>query len=337
MKKIFTLAGLSLATLFVSCNDGDIVYKDINFDQVTNVEYCNNGQLDPRIYFKINKDEALILQINAKDIMRDETIKEQNVQIDGSNTALEYRKYSGKVEGRSICNTPPPAFPNVLQQIPATPGGLVNIRRDVSIKNTQATDYTKENTVALTYQYTFTLLNISFIQGDISMKYDRMLFGTTNYANRVFDFKFLTASNKLKELNPCGEKLLVLSDKEAMQLNLKTADLPKEEGTITFDLNDARTLTFKQYQKTGINSTQVCENDGNIPGLNGASPNILEEQWIAKAGKVVINSKWTEPIEGGTKYLQHEITIQNSAFVKKGVDYLTFYKNILPFGTIRTL
>lgn len=337
MNKVFTLAGLCLTALLTSCNDGDIVYKDINFDKVTRVDRCDTSLAARRVFYKLNNEEALILQIDADGYMRDETIQNVEVDIDGRNTSLEYRKYNGKVAGANICNTPPPGFPNVMQLIPATPGGKVYIRREVSIDNKQGTAITDNNSVTLTYQYTFYLKNISFVQDDINMKYDQMLFGTTNYNSRVLDFKFVQNDGKPKELNPCNATLLVLADKEAMQLDLSTDDLPKTEGTTTLDLNDKRTLRFKQYERAGINAIQVCENEGNIPGLNGSTPNVLNEYWIATTGQVLITSRWTEPIEGGTRYLQHEIKLQNVGFMKKGVDYLRFQKNNLFFGNIRSI
>lgn len=334
MKRIIAVAAICLSTLLSSCNDGDIVYKDINLDKITKVDRCGTQNTD-KIFFKLNNDEALILQIDANEIMRDETKQEQNVEIDGKNTSLEYRKYADKVTSASICNTPPPGFPNVVKLLPASPGGTVQIRRELSVDNKTTTEVLGNNTVGLTYQFTFTLRNINFADGENNIKYDKMPFGTNNYASRVLNFKFVQKDGNYKPLNTCNNTLIALGDNEALILNMQESDMPKEEGTVTLPLSEVQNLVFKQYRRAGININLVCSNDGDIPGDSNSTINNLDELWTAESGNVSIESRWTTPADGGTKYLEHKLTLQNVTFSKNGVTGFVFSKPFIPFGTIR--
>lgn len=333
MKKFFTLAGISFIFLLTSCDDGNLVYKDIDFSKVTAVQRCTTLGAD-KIFYKLQNDEALILVIDADNIMRDETISRARVDINGTDTSLDYRKYTDKVEGKSICNLPPPATPSVIQSIAASPGGTVIIDRTVQVtNNTTETN----NSVNLIYQYTFSLLNVNFNQGDTSIKYDNMPFGSTTYANRTLAFKFDNNNgNGLNNFN-CNNSLYNLKDKEALILNITEEDLPTEPTTESIiELNEKRVVSIKQYSRTGINLNQVCEYQGDIPGSNTNNPNKLEEYWIASKGQIVIKSRWTDPVDGSEPKLLHDISLRNLTFVKASNKDRTFVKPTLTFGTITT-
>ncbi|MDM1398589.1 hypothetical protein HX049_15680 [Myroides odoratimimus] len=333
MKKFFTLAGISFIFLLTSCDDGNLVYKDIDFSKVTAVQRCTTPGAD-KIFYKLQKDEALILVIDADNIMRDETISRARVDINGTDTSLDYRKYTDKVEGKSICNLPPPATPSVIQSIAASPGGTVIIDRTVQVTNNTTA---ANNSVNLIYQYTFSLLNVNFNQGDTNIKYDNMPFGSTTYANRTLAFKFDNNNgNGLDNFN-CNNSLYNLKDKEALILNITEGDLPTEPTTESIiELNEKRVVSLKQYSRTGINLNQVCEYQGDIPGSNTNNPNKLEEYWIASKGQIVIKSRWTEPADGSEPKLLHEISLRNLTFVKSSNSDRTFVKPTLTFGTITT-
>ncbi|AJH14699.1 hypothetical protein [Myroides profundi] len=333
MKKFFTLAGISFIFLLTSCDDGNLVYKDIDFSKVTAVQRCTTPGAD-KIFYKLQKDEALILVIDADNIMRDETISRARVDINGTDTSLDYRKYTDKVEGKSICNLPPPATPSVIQSIAASPGGTVIIDRTVQVTNNTTA---ANNSVNLIYQYTFSLLNVNFNQGDTNIKYDNMPFGSTTYANRTLAFKFDNNNgNGLDNFN-CNNSLYNLKDKEALILNITEGDLPTEPTTESIiELNEKRVVSLKQYSRTGINLNQVCEYQGDIPGSNTNNPNKLEEYWIASKGQIVIKSRWTEPADGSEPKLLHEISLRNLTFVKSSNSDRTFVKPALTFGTITT-
>ncbi|KZE80276.1 MAG: hypothetical protein LBI73_04830 [Myroides sp.] len=334
MKKFFTLTGISFMFLLTSCDDGNLVYKDIDFSKVTAVERCTTLGAD-KIYFKLQNDEALILVIDAENIMKDETNSIKEVNIDGTATSLDYRKYSAKVAANSICNLPPPASPSVIQSIPASPGGTVVIEDNLQITNATSTT---SNAVNLIYQYIFSLKNINFSEGQTNIKYDKMLFGTTNYITRALDFNF--NNNNTQGLNDfsCNNLLYTLRDKEALSLNLTEADLPTAPTTTdkVIELSKDRLVQLKQYQRGGIKLTDVCNNDGDIPGSSPSNPNRLLEHWGALQGQIVIRTRETKPVDGSKPKLLHEIKLINVTFVKANYTNKSFTKGLIDFGTYVT-
>lgn len=334
MKKFFTLAGISFIFLLSSCNDGDLVYKDIDFSKDNAVQKCTTVGAE-KIFYKLQNDEALILVIDADNIMKDETQDRVRVNIDGTTTSLEYRKYNAKVDGTSICNLPPPATPSVIQSIPASPGGTVIIDRSLQVANNTSTN---NNSVSLTYQYIFTLENINFKEGQTNIKYDRMVFGTSNYANRTLDFKFDNNGDKgLNNFN-CNNSFYSLKDSEALILNITEADLPTDATTTdkVIELSKDRLVIFKQYERGGIKVTDVCKHEGDLPGSNPNNPNRLFELWAAPQGQIVISSRWTEPIDGSKPKLKHTITLVNTTFIKVDNTDKSFNKPTFDFGSYIT-
>ncbi len=333
MKKIVAFACIGFSILLSSCNDGEMVYKDIDFSGVTSVSRCSNTGAE-KVFYKLKQDEALILIVDADNLMRDESKQAVNVEIDGTNTSLEYRKYDDKVSNTSICNVPAPAFPNAVQQIPASPGASLTIRRDIAMVNNESEDPLGNNSVSLTYQYTFLLENINFQEGETNIKYDRMPFGTNNYASRSLAFKFINSDATLKEVNLCNNTLIALADKEAMLLSVLEGDLPNDatDTPKIIPLNEERKLIFRQYKRTGINLINVCENEGDIPGTSEGNINQLEELWTSKEGEVEIASRWTNPGEGLEPKLVHTINLKNVVFTKQQYEQLTFKKTNITFG-----
>lgn len=328
MRKVTVLAAFCLINLLSSCNDGDIVYKNIDMDKETRVDRCTN--IAPNVFYKLVNTEAMILVANVDDIMKDANTQIQTIELDGTSTSLDYRKYNDKVTNSSICQVPAPAFPTVIQQIPAATGGKVQIRRDVAIDNKTTTIPTGVNTVGLTYQYTFTLFNISFVEGATNIKYDRMAFGTNNYDSRTLGFSFTTTEGEFNPINTCTNSLVALSNKEALILHLDPQDLPKTEGTTIIKLDDTTTLDFKQYYRGGINITEVCNSPGDI--TSGGTVNQMLEFWNSNLGNVKIVSRLTNPIDGNVQ-LEHTVTLENVTFYKNAFSNLSFQKPYIPFGT----
>ncbi len=332
MKRVIIIATAVLLFITGSCNDGKLTYNEIDFSKTTTVDRCSTLGDGSRVFYKTQDTEALILVANMDDIMRDETVQTIDIEIDGSSTQLMYRKYSDKVNASSICSFPAPAFPTVTQEIFASPGAVLRTQRTVAIRNTDNTEINANHSVSLTYQYNFMLFNVSFQEGSTSIKYDRMNYGTNNYNTNTLGFNFLNNDGTYKPVNSCKTNFISLSDKEVMLLNLSINDLPTTDGEKTIPLSAERMLVFKQYARAGINLTEVCDNDGDIPG--SITPNRLVEKWIARNGNIVITTRWTNPVEGEERKLLHTINLQNIVFAKELYENLTFRKAILPFGTL---
>ncbi|MBB1150747.1 MULTISPECIES: hypothetical protein [unclassified Myroides] len=333
MKKVYTLATAICLFGLSSCDDGKLTYNDIDFSTVTTVNRCSDQGDGAKVFYKLKETDAFILIADMDNFMRDESISVVDVEIDGTNTSLAYRKYNGRVENTSICTFPSPSVPTVVEEIQASPGATLRTQRMVSIRNNDLTELIGDHSVGLTYQYNFTILNVNFQDGETSIKYDRMPFGTNNYRSNTLAFKFLNNDNTLKTINACQTQWITLSDKEAMILQLAASDFPTEEGEKVIPLSDTRPLVYRQYARAGINFTEVCENEGDIPGNTPANNNRLVENWSATVGEIVINTRWTRPAGDEEPKLRHEITLKNVVFMKALYDNLTFHKTILPFGT----
>ena len=334
MKKIYTLAAAIFLFGLSSCDDGKLSYNDIDFSSETTVSRCSDIGDGAKVFYKLKDTDAFILIADMDNIMRDESVQIVDVEIDGTTTSLSYRKYNGKVESKSICSFPAPSTPAVVEEIPASPGATLRSQRTIAINNTNANEITGSNEVRLTYQYNFTILNVNFKDGDTNMKYDRMPFGTNNYQSSTLGFKFLNSDNTAKNINPCQNNWVTLSDKEAMLLQLSAEDFPEDEGQKTISLSESKTLEFRQYARAGINLTEVCENDGDIPGNTPANNNRLMERWTAVSGDIVITTRWTRPAGDEEPKLVHDVILQNVVFTKEQYGNLSFQKNILPFGTV---
>ena len=328
MRKSYPFLGALLLAMFSACDDGDITYQDIDFSKTTNVSRCTNPGTE-KIFYKLQDSEALILVLDADQVMQDPDVQTSTVAIDGSTTMLDYRQFSGKVETANICNLPSPPSPVVTKSITASPGGSVVIDRNVAINNND------DNTnVSLTYQYTFTLHNINFQDGDFNVKYDNMLFGTTNYATRTLQLNFQNRDNTLKTYQTCNDKYFVLANSEVMFLDLKAEDFPTDATTEPklIALNDTKKAHYKLYSRAGLNATDVCTYNEDIPGTSAATITRLIERWIATEGSIQITSRWTAPV-AGDPILVHEIALVQVKFTKEDFDNLNFTKSSIPFGT----
>ncbi|WP_413513524.1 hypothetical protein [Myroides odoratus] len=334
MKKVYTLTAAIFLLGLSACDDGKLTYTNIDFSTVTTVNRCADTGDGAKVFYKLKDTEAFILIADMDNIMRDESIQVIDTEINGTTTSLTYRKYNGKVQNTSICTFPAPSTPNVTEEIIASPGATLRTQRMVSIKNNDNTELISDHSVSLTYQYNFTILNANFQDGETSIKYDRMPFGTNNYNSNTLGFKFLNSDNSLKTINSCQTQWVTLSDKEAMLVQLNSTDFPTDAGEKSIPLTAENPLVYRQYARAGINLTEVCENDGDIPGNTPANNNRLVENWTATSGDIVIKTRWTNPAEGAEPKLVHEITLRNIVFTKALYDNLTFHKTILPFGTI---
>lgn len=326
MKKFFTIASIAMLTVLSSCDDGNIVYNDIDFSRDASVSKCSTLGAE-KIFYKIQNDEALILVVDADNLMSDPTTESVDVEIDGQSTSLDYRKYTDRVDNTSICNLPPPATPSVIKSIPASPGGTVHITREISLINNTTEG---NNSVSMTYQYAFYLQNINFNEGDTNIKYDQMLFGTNNYANRTLAFKFTNNDGTNKPLLQCegGNRTIAIADREALLVNLTIDELPTEAGTKTINLDDNRVAIFRYYNRTGINLTSVCQYDGDIPGSTPANINRLDELWTANRGQIVIETRQTNPIDGPSR-LVHVVSLQGAHFIKDQLTKHSFTKDVI--------
>lgn len=150
MKKI--LLFLVLITS-ISCDDGDLQIETLDFDSV-DINFCDDPvATTSNLLFKINGDEALILNLqsgvlNNGEIGTDTIVTNSTVS---TQSQITYRIFSDNLSSSYFCNNIPPASPTVIEEIEAE-DGLVIVN---TIMNADTTAYI----------HTIELRDISLVSG----------------------------------------------------------------------------------------------------------------------------------------------------------------------------
>lgn len=145
MKKYMALV---LFTIFLSCDDGDLEIETLDFDSVTNVQSCGGVSVTAsNVLFKIDGDEALILELPSGAIKNEATTEDIEININES-ASIIYRIFSGTVSSDYFCNDVPPVEPVVTQEIVAQDG--------VVFISTSAID-------SVTFEHTIRLSGVSLV------------------------------------------------------------------------------------------------------------------------------------------------------------------------------
>lgn len=117
MKRIFILVGFFI--FLISCNDGEVIVKNFNFDSVP-LKTC--GEIGNYVFYKENTEslESLSLQLRVEDSIYNEP--GLKVYPLSTNTFVNYRRYDGPLGDRYFCSSVPPATPKVLEEYKAVSG-----------------------------------------------------------------------------------------------------------------------------------------------------------------------------------------------------------------------
>ncbi|MFT5249659.1 MAG: hypothetical protein ACI93P_001386 [bacterium] len=110
MRKLFFIS--ILLSLFISCNDGDIIVTDFNFE-ASNLNNC--GGLGAYIFYNVNNSssaESISLILETSDILFLESSIDEYV-LNGTTNIVNYRKYDNDVDDDYFCSIIPPTIPNV--------------------------------------------------------------------------------------------------------------------------------------------------------------------------------------------------------------------------------
>jgi hypothetical protein len=162
MKK-YLLIGCSI--LFFGCNDGDLQIETVDFDSIDTIESCNDiSPTTENVLFKINDDEALILNLPSELLKNEVSTTEIESLVPGS-SQITYRIFSETVSSSYFCDSPPPLTPTVLEEIEAEAGSIF------------VTTTTEDN---ITYSHTIQLSGITFLNENGSRITDLQIseFGT---------------------------------------------------------------------------------------------------------------------------------------------------------------
>lgn len=129
-----------LIFLFLGCSDGDLEIETIDFDSV-GVEQCGTVSTSTQVFFKINGDEALILNLQSGVLNNEATTDTLSSSIPGQ-SSLTYRIFNETVSSSYFCADFPPASPTVTEEIEATDG-------QVLISTVEIDSVTFEHTIQL--------------------------------------------------------------------------------------------------------------------------------------------------------------------------------------------
>ena len=127
MKKLIPV--LFTAALVMSCDDGDIIVTDFEFED-QQLQWC--GDEETQVFYKINNEgvfEAIALSVNmpraGESVLLDQE-GELTIEIDGQNQVV-YRTFSGEVGTNYFCSSIPPSAPGVAEEYTSSSGGTIII------------------------------------------------------------------------------------------------------------------------------------------------------------------------------------------------------------------
>lgn len=118
MKKLLAL--FLILPLLHSCNDGDIIVKDFNFDGV-DLQTC--GEVGNYVFYKENTQsyESLSLQLGVPDSIYNEPLI-RTYSLNSTSTFVNYRRYDGLLGNNYFCSNVPPSSPKVIEEYKALSG-----------------------------------------------------------------------------------------------------------------------------------------------------------------------------------------------------------------------
>ena len=135
MKKFLSLLFSSL--LLFSCDDGDIIVTDFNFDDQA-LSWC--GDSEDQVVFNINNEqvhEAIAFRFNLNTPETEFFSTEEgqmNIPLN-SNNQIIYRVFDSEVDDSYFCNEVPPVAPTVTEEYRSTNGGQVTITTTLKTAN----------------------------------------------------------------------------------------------------------------------------------------------------------------------------------------------------------
>lgn len=122
---------LAIAILFLSCDDGDIIVNDFNFDSESPLDLCELeiGSGNQKVLYIITESNEAIsftFDQNILDNIENSIIPEGfSIPISNSNR-VNYRRLDANANGDDyFCQVIPPSQPNVLEEFVSTTGGSV--------------------------------------------------------------------------------------------------------------------------------------------------------------------------------------------------------------------
>lgn len=133
-------AGLLIcAILFNACDDGDLTFENVDFDNVA-VSRCGSK------LYKLNEKEALIVNVGMVDTDINSVLTEEptavgtpvTLDIAANDISVVYRLFDGELDSESICAPIPPLNPTAIEDWNATSGNIQITTTANLVENTTA-------------------------------------------------------------------------------------------------------------------------------------------------------------------------------------------------------
>ena len=127
MKNVFCL--LVVAVLLSSCDDGDLIVTDFNFEN-KKLQWCEDS--DSQVLFNLNNDqvnEAIAFRFKLNNDTSQFLVTEEgqtSIPLTSENQII-YRVFDSEIESSYFCNAIPPVSPKVVEEYRTTSGGEVLI------------------------------------------------------------------------------------------------------------------------------------------------------------------------------------------------------------------
>lgn len=312
MKKIIIL--LSLAFIFNSCDDGDLIVENFNFSDSV-IQRCSESS---DIYLK-TKGSELLLAVIPNEFMIDEAteVGAPRIYTINTNDQIIYRKYSGEVGINSICSSIPPASPNVIEEFKALPGATIEV-------TTTVTPDVNETTLATTinYNHQITFRNVLFSNNTSTLNYLEYNYGTFKSTTNSLPFNL---TNSIAQ--SCSETVIYKrTANQALVLDFDSDYYTNNVGSQTINLSATNQIICKLYNDD-VDGTTICSSAT-------PAPTSLIEEWVADEGQVTIIT--TEILDTNNTIIgyNYAITLNNIVY-KKGENSFThpFYN----FGNYEVL
>ena len=310
------LGVLICALALNSCDDGDLTMETIDFEDV-DTQSCSTNN----ILYKLKEKEALLLEIPKSTFVNEPTVPGTPIQIDIDNATNQvvYRFYNGTIATENICNTIPPALPNVTDQWTATSGKIQIIT--TSIKSTDATN----NSTRITgYNHNIVFKNITFDKTNGTQVYETFPFGayTTSPTNTLpFGFEQVVkqcAASKQLYNRTSSEALTIDNIDPALIVNTETPLNTPRTATIG-SINNK--LTYRLYSDL-LTDNSFCNTTVPQPAI--------KEEWSALSGGIIE----VTTIKNGTTAYKHTIVLKN-VVLKRGNSDFKLGDNF-PYGDLIT-
>jgi hypothetical protein len=295
---------LICAFAFNGCDDGNLTLETINFEDVATQSCTDNN-----IIYKLKEKEALLLEIPKTTFVNNPTIPGTPAIFEINNTTnrVVYRFYNGTVVADNICNTIPPALPNVTDQWTATSGKIEIITTTITEPGS-VTGSTK----ITGYNHNIAFSNITFAKTSGTQVYETFPFGDYITPATPLPFGF----DKVVEQCPSSKQIYNYTSSEALTIDKIDPALIVNAET---PLNTPRTgligsinnkLTYRLYSNGILTPSYFCNTT--VPLL----PTVSEE-WNGISGVSGVSGIIeVTTIKSGTTAFKHTIVIKNATLMK---------------------